>query len=186
MKSLTLKGTAILALAAIATFSAAQIAVAAGKQASPSTIQKIKSKQCVMLFSPRYKKLRIKPIQISFRWCSKANPADCTKWESDTIADTGKPFTIAAYCFTHHTPVMMDLRYNKRFGESQNRANVKIQPHAMKLQGNLAPHPFCAGNAAHRFVMKRGGASMKAGRPRAAIMPKCVWLPVKKGTKPAA
>jgi hypothetical protein len=133
-----------------------------------------------MLYSPRYKRIRIKPIEISFRWCSKDNPTDCTDWKDDTIADQGKPFTIAAYCFTHRLPVVMDLRYNRQFGESDNRVSVKIQPHAMKLKDDLAPHPFCGTEASHRFEIEAAGAAMKTGKPRAANQPKCVWSPIEK------
>ena len=171
---------ALSTVAAIATFSlithsTAQQAAASQPMPAPSA----KAKQCVMLYSPRYKKLRIKPIQVSYRWCSAANPTDCTNWKSDTVADVGKPFSIAAYCFTHKTPVNMELRYNRRFDDYASQQVVTIKPHAMKLKGNLAPHPFCGKKSAHRFVMKRGGAMIRNGKPRDVIEPKCVWNPIK-------
>ena len=140
---------------------------------------KVKSKQCVILYSPRYKKLRIKPIQFSFRWCSASNPNDCTKWTNDKVADVGKPFSIVAHCFTHHTRIKMELRYNQRFDDVSSQLATTIQPHAMPLRENLTPHPFCGKKAAHRFVMTRSGARLKAGRPRNVQEPKCVWQPVK-------
>ena len=170
-----LSATAILATVSVATVLTSPAAMAAGN----STTAKVKSKQCVMLYSPRYKKLRIKPIQFSFRWCSAANPKDCTKWTSDTVSDVGKSFSIVAHCFTHHASIKMELRYNRRFGDVASQVGTTIKPHAMKLKGNLAPHPLCAKKAAHRFVMKRDGALIKSGKPRNVVEPKCVWKPVK-------
>ena len=77
------------------------------------------------------------------------------------------------------TPVNMELRYNRRFDDYASQQVVTIKPHAMELKGNLAPHPFCGKKSAHRFVMKRGGAMIRNGKPRDVIEPKCVWNPIK-------
>ncbi len=183
MKTTTSPTTATRTARSFATITALSLAALLTSQTATSAEQsrttKVKSKQCVMLYSPQYKKLRIKPIQFSFRWCSAANPNDCTKWKNDRVVDSGKPYTIVAHCFTHHAPIKMELRYNRRFDEFANQASTSIKPHAIQLKDNLAPHPFCAKQAAHRFVMQRGGAQLKSGKPRNVREPKCTWKPIK-------
>lgn len=170
-----MKVSTALAVAAVAMLAHHTPATASEQNAAAKT----KYKQCVMFYSPRYKKLRIKPIHFEYRWCDKANREDCAKWSNDTLADKGFDFSFGGYCFTYHKPIVMELKYTRTFKKGRDLASVTLTPQMFKTKGNLEPHPFCATKSVHRFTLKRGKVAMKAGKPRQAPSPDCVWKPRK-------
>ena len=145
-----------------------------------------KYKQCVMFYSPRYKRTRIKPIPFDYRWCDKSDSGDCSKWKSDTLADSGHDFSIGAYCFTFHRPLTMEVRFSKTFKKGHDVAEAMFDPQMIRIKDNLEPHPLCATKAIHRFTIKRNRVAIRSGKPRQAKLPDCVWKPRKKANQPGA
>ncbi len=139
----------------------------------------LKSKQCVLFFSPEYKKLRIKPIKFEFRWCDKSKKNDCSKWKHDTVADLGKAFSIVGHCMTYARPLHMELRYNKNTNKEVMSKVMTITPHRFALKNKLAPHAYCTTKSIHHFKIRRHSILLKTGKPRRVIKPECVWKPIK-------
>lgn len=166
-----MKISTALAIASIAMLAHHTPATAGDQNAAAQT----KYKQCVMFYSPRYEKLRIKPIHLEYRWCDKANRKDCAKWSDDTLADKGYDFSFGGYCFTFHKPIVMELKYTRTFKKGRDLADATLEPQMFKIKDNLEPHPFCATKAIHRFTLKGGKVVLTSGKPRQAPSPDCVW-----------
>jgi len=188
MTKITQNGLAGLAMAACMLVGMQGFALAKGtrdegtaKSVAPKKAGKavLKFKQCVLFVSPEYKKLRIKPIKFEFRWCDKTKKDDCSKWGDDTVADMGKAFSISGHCMTFARPVLMELRYNTNTNKEVLSKVVTITPHRFALKNNLAPHPYCTTKSIHHFNKRRSSIALKTGKPRRAIMPDCVWKPIK-------
>ena len=139
----------------------------------------LKFKQCVLFYSPEYKKLRIKPIKYEYRWCDKSKKNDCSDWAHDTIADMGKAFSISGHCFTFAKPLHMELRYNMNANKEVMSKVVTIKPHRFALKNNLDPHAYCTTKSVRHFKIRHGIIALKTGKPRRVIAPECVWKPIK-------
>lgn len=180
MKSSNISVIAAMALAALASPVMANATGEAASTPQAGQVQKTKYKQCVVFYSPQYKRTRIKPINYDFRWCDKANRKDCSKWTSDVLRDRGHDFSIAGHCFTYHKPIVMEFKFNRTFKSARTMSAVTLKPQMIRLQGDLAPHPFCTTKAVNRFQLRRGRLHLKPGKPRGVKAPDCVWKPVKK------
>ena len=169
--------TAALALAALTT---PTMANATGQDTAAAPVQKVKYKQCVVFYSPQYKRTRIKPIDYDFRWCDKADRSDCSKWTSDVLRDRGHDYSLAGHCLTFHKPLVMEFRYSRTFKKGRNTTVATLDPQMIRVQGDLAPHPFCTTKAVNQFRLRRGRLQLKSGKPRNVKRPACVWKPTGK------
>lgn len=174
------KVLAAAAVLAMVTTASPLMANAANEGATSGNAQKVKFKQCVVFYSPQYKRARIKPINYEFRWCDKSNRSDCSKWAGDVLQDRGRDFSFVGHCFTFHKPLVMEFKFSRTFKKGRNLSQSVLQPQMIKLQGNLAPHPFCATEAVHHFRLRRGKLQLKPGQPRRVKTPDCVWKPTEK------
>lgn len=174
-----LVGFGIATLISIVSLTPASAKSTSKADAKEATKAAIKYKQCIVLFSPQYKKTRIRPIKFEFRWCDKSKKNDCSSWDKDKIVDQGRAFSVSGHCFTYAKMLHMELRYNTSLNKERMSKVITLKPQAIALKGNLEPHPFCATKASHSFKIRRGSLVLKSGRPHNVKKLACVWNPIK-------